>query len=362
MLNKDKTEFSLFLDDYLIDAKDGFQSINNALLILEKDPSQIVQLDEIFRVVHNLKSSSAMLEFFDVKELAHICEDLLDFLRKKNSEITQDVIDLMFEIFDKFEKMVLERAKGNTEKIEFQDITKKMKNLIMGVNHNTEDVHSYAEILNVPTIEKVKTVRINVNLLDALFNLVGELIITKNRIDNIVSDIPKKELKNALITMDHITSELQENISFARLVPINEITQKFPRMMRDLAKNKNKEVELIFEGIDIELDKEILDNISEPLIHLLRNALDHGIETPQIRQERGKKRSGTIKFTAERTENKIIIKLEDDGSGIDTDFLREVFVKKRYIESEKVQSLNDNDILELLFESGFTTNEEVTDV
>jgi len=360
MTDKDQIDLSMFLADYLNDAKEGFQRINSALLVLEKDYSQIEQLDEIFRAIHTLKSSSMMLEFSDIAELSHVCEDLLDRLRKHEAPVTQQTIDVLFEVVDKLEMMVGERAEGKEGTVKFQVVASKVKQLASGETYSQRQEAPKTAV--IPTIEKIQTVRVQVDLLDSLFNLAGELIINKNRLDNILSDTADKELKAALASMEHNINELQENISAARLVPVGEIFQKFPRMVRDLAREAGKEVELVLEGSEIELDKAMIDTLSEPLIHLLKNAVDHGIEPAETRQKRHKKKSGMVKLAAKRAENHILIDVEDDGSGIDTTHIKEVAVRKGFVSLEEAESLQDRDALNLLFEPGVTSAEEVTDV
>ncbi len=381
MNEKDTIDFSMFLDDYLNDAREGFQQINSALLALEKDHSQTDRLDEIFRVVHTLKSSSAMLEFSNIEELAHISEDLLDRLRKNELLVSQETIDLLFEVVDTLETMVKERAKGKSKAsadfgVRISELKSKIQNpwpsphqggpqsKIDTKKSKIQNPKSKIEnsAIEGPNIDKIQTVRVHVDLLDSLFNLAGELIITKNRIDNIVAGTAKKELKAALSAMDHMISELQENVSAARLVPVDEIFRRFPRTVRDLARAAHKEVDLVIEGREIELDKAVLDAISEPVIHLLRNAVDHGIEPAETRQKHKKKKSGTIKLVAKRAEKHILIDVEDDGRGIDMVYMKQVFAKKGFITPEEVESLEDNDVLELLFKPGLSGAEEVTNV
>jgi len=350
----------------LNDTKEGFQRINSALLALEKDHSQTEQLDEIFRAMHTLKSSSTMLEFSDIAELAHTCEDLLDRLRKHEVPVSGETIDALFEVTDTLEKMVHERAEGKAGVVEFQVLARKVKQLASGETYRQKQKNPREAPKTktdvIPTIEKIETVRVQVDLLDSLFNMAGELIINKNRLDNILSDTADKELKAALASMEHNISELQENVSAARLVPVGEIFQKFPRMVRDLAREAGKEVELVLEGSEIELDKAMLDTLSEPLIHLLKNAVDHGIEPAETRQKRHKKKAGMIKLAAKRAENHILIDVEDDGSGIDTARMKEVAVRKGLISLEEAELLQDRDTLNLLFEPGVTSAEEVTDI
>ena len=378
MVDRDRLDLFMFLGDYLNDAKEGFQKADNALLALEKDYTQTGRLDEIFRAVHSLKSSSAMLEFSDIAELAHACEDLLDRVRKHELPVTQQIIDVLFEAVDTLETMVNQRAEGKKGKptadwgVRIAELKEKFMaqepETAKGPGGEFADSPSrcFPAAPSIPTIEKIETVRVNVDLLDSLFDLVGELIITKNRINSIASNIPsdavQKELKPTLTAMDRMVSELQGNVSAARLVPMSEIVQKFPRMVRDLARDAHKEIELVIEGNEIELDKSVLDAISQPLIHLLRNAVDHGIEPAETRQKHNKKHQGTITLKARRTENHVLIDVEDDGGGIDIRRTKEMLVAKGLISPEEIESLEDRDVLDLLSRPGFTTAERVTDL
>lgn len=366
---RDKLDFSIFLDEYLTDAREGFQTVNNALLSLEKDFSRRDLLDEIFRVVHTLKSSSKMLEFTEISDFAHTSEDFIDSLRKNEMSLNQASVNLLFEITDTLETMVRERANAKKTGIKsdavediYQNETiqkiEDVKQKIEGKNIIGNDIKT----VKAPVIEKIQTVRINVDILDSLFNLVGELIINKNRMNNLIADIDRKELRATMSTQMHIIDELQEKVSEARMVPVDEVFRKFPRMVRDLAASAGKEIDLVVEGSEIELDKSVLDAIGEPLIHLLRNAIDHGIEPPDERQKFGKKRKGIVRLIAGRAENHILIEVGDDGRGIDIPLMRDIAVKKGFTKTEEIGLLEDKDILKLIFKPGFSSSENVTDV
>ena len=366
---RDKLDFSIFLDEYLTDAREGFQTVNNALLSLEKDFSRRDLLDEIFRVVHTLKSSSKMLEFTEISDFAHTSEDFIDSLRKNEMSLNQASVNLLFEITDTLETMVRERANAKKTGIKsdavediYQNETiqkiEDVKQKIEGKNIIGNDIKT----VKAPVIEKIQTVRINVDILDSLFNLVGELIINKNRMNNLIADIDRKELRATMSTQMHIIDELQEKVSEARMVPVDEVFRKFPRMVRDLAASAGKEIDLVVEGSEIELDKSVLDAIGEPLIHLLRNAIDHGIEPPDERQKFGKKRKGIVRLIAGRAENHILIEVGDDGRGIDIPLMRDIAVKKGFTKTEEIGLLEDKDTLKLIFKPGFSSSENVTDV
>jgi two-component system chemotaxis sensor kinase CheA len=304
-----------------------------------------------------------MLEFSDVAELAHSCEDLMDRLRKNELTVTQETIDALFEIIDKLEMMVKEHAEGRHGGADFKDIVRKIEKMSSGAPKLDEKpTAGKPKKASLLSLEKIHTVKVDMDLLDAMFNIVGELIINKKRVDTIMASSTSKELKTVLAAMDRMINELQENVSAARLVPVGEIFQKFPRLVRDLAREAGKEIELILEGNEIELDKAVLDTIGEPLLHLLRNAVDHGIETAESRQQQGKKRMGTIKLAASRMENHVSVSVADDGAGIDPKHLKEVFVRKGLIKPDEAESLQDRDILEMLFQPGVSSAEKVTEV
>ena len=374
MSESDKLDFLRFLGDYLTDVREGFQSVNNALLILEKDFGRTDLLDEVFRVFHTMKSSSIMLEFTDIAELAHIAEDLLDLMRKNEVQVTQEGIDILFEIADTLGTMVTARSeKKGASGTDWSSGILDFRNRIAGLKDNNtsaptqpgnkedpeEGRKEERQKTNAPAIEKVHTVRVHVDLLDSLFNIVGEIIILRNRIETIVSEMPNKELKSTLSEMNRLISELQDNVSVARMVPVAEVFEKFPRMVRDLAKERHKEIDFILEGSEIELDKAIIDAIGEPVLHLLRNSIDHGIEPPDERKRLNKNIQGKVRLAAKRTETHILIEVEDDGRGIDSAHIRRVAVKRGFLQQEEAEMSQDKNILSLLFHPSFSTADEV---
>ena len=468
MADTDKLNLAMFMADYLSDAKEGFQEANSALLSLEKDYTQKEHLDAILRVFHTLKRSSSMLNFTDISDFSHRCEDFVARLRKQEIPVDKDTVDFLFEVNDAMEAAVKERAAKGAEK-KLSDATQKrvetirekmgyleskemlsrqgvivinQKGVIEAFNPAAERIFGYpssevvgqnikllmpepyrqnhdvylenylktgeaggmgagrhvqglrkdetafpmelavSELLlgkkrlwvglikdtsvyeirqkGASEMEKIQTVKIHVDLIDALFNLVGELIISRNRLNNLVADILTKDLKSVMISLNHIITELQEKVSSARMVPVEEIFQKFPKMVRDIAMEKQKEVDLLVEGSETELDKSVLDEIGEPLMHLLRNAVGHGIEPPEVREHNKKRRRGLIKLSAKQTENQILIAVEDDGAGIDWEAMKEVAIRKNHVTPEEAGTMQEKDVLAMLFKPGFSSAPEVT--
>ncbi|MHC1576330.1 MAG: chemotaxis protein CheW [Methanosarcinaceae archaeon] len=212
------------------------------------------------------------------------------------------------------------------------------------------------------TVKSIQSVRVNIERLDNLMNLVGELIINKIRINQQVSELGTNVLDEALSDLDRLTNEIQTEVMESRMVPIGQIFSRFPRMVRDLAKTEEKKIDFIIEGKDIELDRTVLDEIGDPLVHLLRNSVDHGIEGPEKRIQLGKSDTGTLKLSAYRLRNSVIIEVEDDGKGMDPAILRQVAVDKGVMSRAEADKLSDSDVINLIFAPGFSGAEKVTDV
>jgi two-component system chemotaxis sensor kinase CheA len=223
---------------------------------------------------------------------------------------------------------------------------------------------------------KNQTIRVDIERLDMLLNLVGELVINRTRISDIAQTLGRqlgqetraqtelatlaKDLSESSALLARTTNEIQESIMKVRMVPIGQVFDRFPRMVRDLAKARGKEIHLAISGAETDLDKTIVDEVGEPLMHLVRNCVDHGIEPPEVREARGKPRYGTIKLNAYHEGNQVIIEISDDGGGIDLARVREKAIRIGAIgESDR---LSDREIIELIFTPGFSTADQVTDV
>ncbi|MGB9661447.1 MAG: chemotaxis protein CheW [Moorellaceae bacterium] len=215
-----------------------------------------------------------------------------------------------------------------------------------------------------------QTVRVDVQRLETLMNLVGELVIDRTRLAEVGNNLKQKlgseELVEVLdeisLHIGRVTSDLQEEIMKARMFPIDQVFNRFPRMVRDLAHKAGKEINFVVEGRETELDRTVIEEIGDPLIHLLRNAIDHGIELPEERVRMGKPRYGTIALKAFHQENQIVITVQDDGRGMDPEHLRRRAVEKGLLSPEAAARLSKREALDLIFLPGFSTSEKVTDV
>lgn len=207
-----------------------------------------------------------------------------------------------------------------------------------------------------------KTVRVETVKLDVLINLVGELIINRTRVLELGKQTGDELLEGSLEQLERVTTDLQGAAMSLRMVPIKQVFDRFPRMVRDLAVSKGKDVELAVSGAETELDRSIVNQVGDPLVHLLRNAVDHGIETPEERTAKGKNPAGNITLEAHHEGSHVVVSVSDDGKGIDPQIIRAKALEKGVATSEELDAMDDDEAVNLVFRSGFSTSKEVTDV
>ncbi|MBR1730760.1 MAG: chemotaxis protein CheA [Selenomonadaceae bacterium] len=207
-----------------------------------------------------------------------------------------------------------------------------------------------------------QSVRVDIEKLDVLMNLMGELVINKVRLEQIGQTHRLSELTETLEQMDRVTTDLQNIVMKVRMVPVSQVFNRFPRMVRDVTKELNKEINLTIEGEETELDRTVIDEIGDPIMHLLRNSLDHGVEMPDDREAKGKPRVGEVGLIARHEGNNVVIMVTDDGKGIDADVIRRKAVEKGLYSQEEVNKMDDADAVRIIFLPGFSTAEKISDI
>ena len=271
------------------------------------------------------------------EEIKSLIENIseVESVEVKNVEITKTKNISKSKIDEKIIKETVEVKPKEINKVEKIKEEKKIKN---------KKIH--------------QSVRVDLEKIDNLMNMVSELVIYRTRLEQIIIDNKSTELNETLEQVGRTTSELQDLVMKIRMLPLDVVFNRFPRMIRDVSVELNKEINFIIEGADTELDRTVIDEIGEPLIHLLRNAADHGIESREERTKRGKNPIGTIKLQAYQEGTKALIKVTDDGAGIKVDKIR----KKAESVGISTEGMSENDIINLIFAQGFSTNEVVTDI
>ncbi|MBA2873972.1 chemotaxis protein CheA [Thermaerobacillus caldiproteolyticus] len=207
-----------------------------------------------------------------------------------------------------------------------------------------------------------KTIRVNIERLDILMNLFEELVIDRGRLEQISRELNNPELHETVERMSRISSDLQNIILNMRMVPVETVFNRFPRMVRQLARDLGKKIHLEIIGAETELDRTVIDEIGDPLVHLLRNAIDHGIETPDVRRAKGKPEEGTVKLKAYHSGNHVFIEIEDDGAGINREKVLQKAINKGIISKQNAANLTDKQVYELIFASGFSTADKISDI
>ncbi|MBG3877181.1 chemotaxis protein CheA, partial [Desulfovibrio oxamicus] len=229
-----------------------------------------------------------------------------------------------------------------------------------------------AQAQQAGTAKASSTIRVDHEKLDHLMNLIGELIINRNRYTmlarrleddtNVVIAEVAQDLSETTYAMARISDDLQDTIMKVRMVPVSSVFSRFPRLVRDLSRKSGKEVDLILEGEETELDKSVVEVIGDPLVHLIRNAVDHGVESEDERVAKGKKGKGKVTLRAYHKGNSVAIEIEDDGKGIDPEKMREVAVRKGIISPDEAKAMDDREAMELIFAPGFSSAEKITDI
>lgn len=215
---------------------------------------------------------------------------------------------------------------------------------------------------NKPVAEAEHTVRVDTKRLDAIVNLIGELVLSRNRLKTLRARLHDEELDRAVSTLDIATARLQSAVMRTRMQPVGKVFSRFPKVARDVARSLKKEVELELIGAETELDRNLVEALADPLVHLVRNAIDHGVEMPELREAQGKPRSGHVRLSAQQEGDYVSIEVQDDGAGIDPERLRQKAREKGLIDPEAAARLSSEECLHLVFLPGFSTKQQVTDI
>lgn len=353
---------------FLSESKENLAEINAALLELERGGSDAA-VARLFRAVHTMKGMGGAMGYTSVAELSHELETLLEKLRNSALAVTRPMIDTLFAGVDALELAVEAATSATPQQLDVSAIIARIREV-------GNDASPPAIIAGVPAVtapgeepetaravapKATRQVRIDSTRLDTLMNVLGELVIARDRIQKIASRIGDPELLEATLRATQILGNLQNEVMTSRMVPVWQVFERFPRVVRDTARSLGKEVEFRIEGRDIELDRSMLDEMGEPVLHLLRNSLDHGIETPGEREKAGKPRVATLILTAERDRATVLIRVTDDGRGIDQAKVLPR-AKKLGLIDKATTALAEHELVAIISRPGFSTAEKVTEV
>ncbi len=411
--------------EFLVESHENLDQLDRDLVALEKEPGSRELLSSIFRTIHTIKGTSGFLGFGQLERLTHVGENLLSKLRDGELPLTVELTGTLLRMVDTVRHVLAVIELSSTdEQADVEAITATVVLLQAALTPtdaalepaeptpeaipaSEQEVAAPVADLPAPAPEPVvppapvptptpvqydapkvpepvaveqhheqhgephrgivdSSVRVDVDLLDNLVQLVGELVLTRNQIlqraDSQTGPLADADLVRAAQRLDLVASELQESVMQTRMQPIGQVWAKMPRIVRDLALQLGVEVELDMSGHETELDRSLLEAVRDPLTHLVRNALDHGIETPEVRAARGKPTKGSLALRARHESGQVVIEISDDGAGIDPAKVAEAAIARGVITQEQAARMEPRDLVQLVFRPGFSTAAQVTNV
>lgn len=338
------------LEDFLTDSE------KEELLDRKKDKERVYQLKAEI-VEEEFKSVRAFMLLKKLDEIGQLFKSNPSRDEIENSELDiedLDIIALSWLDSEEFKTELESQQSVNLINLE------ELQNSQLETNKESTSKKIDSKKTGVSSFNSSSTVRVDISKLDTLMNMVGELLINKSRLESL--NIRKTKFTEIMPQLDRVTMDLHHIVMQIRMVPVGVMFSRFPRMMRDLSNKMDKKIDFVMTGQETELDRSIIDELADPLTHLLRNAIDHGIEKPAERKANGKDEEGRIELTAYQKGSEIIIEVKDDGAGIEAAAIAKKAVAKGIVEEEEIQQMEKRDILDFVFHPGFSTAQEITDV
>ena len=367
--------------EFLIESHAGLDQMERCLTELEERPADAELLANIFRSVHTIKGTTGFLGYARLESLSHAGENLLGLLRDGKLVANAEIISVLLDLLDGLRAIL---RSIETEDNEGQGSDEAMVERLVALAQTGAEPHTSPKSERIvaelealsghkpsPEVEvhpggsaqpqaADSTLRVDIGLLNRMMNLVGELVLTRNQI--LQANSTDAEFSPLARRLDMVTADLREAVMKARMQPVSHVFSKFPRLVRDLAQQLDKRVRLRMEGQETELDKSLLEAIKDPLTHSVRNAIDHGIEAPELREAAGKDPDGQLTLSARQQGSHVIVEVTDDGGGIRVERIRDKAIERRLITAQKAAQLSDRELLQLIFLPGFSTAEKVTNV
>jgi two-component system chemotaxis sensor kinase CheA len=367
----------LLLESFQTETGEGLVQMEEALLELESHPDDAELVNTIFRVVHTFKGNAGIFELKHAQEFAHALEDLLDRIRAHEMSFSPEIADVLLASMDVLREFTAAAAGGKDA------VTPRSKKLLPRIKRELEAkpaaknkaemspsesvavepaASSNTEANQFSAPQPARTLRVDVQKLDRLLNLTGEIAIARGRTTRLLGSAEQlsiEELTEAHNAEDRLQAELQELVMKVRMVPVGPLFRQYQRTVRDLAKELGKTINLQIEGDDVEVDTSVVEHLRDPLLHMIRNAIDHGIELPEQRRKADKPPVGTITLRASHQSGSISIEVEDDGAGLDRTRVLDAAIK-RGISLDP--GLSDYDVYQLVFESGLSTADQVSNL
>jgi two-component system chemotaxis sensor kinase CheA len=377
-------EHDELISDFVTEALEILDGYDEELVHLEQYPSNIDLINSIFRRVHNIKGMCGFLHFSKLEALSHAGEDLLAELRKGDLRIGPHHTDLLLNLGDSMRALLVAVQTSGKEGVEAYETLLNALRSALHVGARPADPSDNAHLSpiseavfgpitavdaqNIAPAAPVQaaatptesSLRVDTALLDRLMNLAGELVLARNQILQLTKAHPDPTFRAIVHKLNSVTSELQESVMQTRVQPMSILWDKLPRVVRDVSHETGKKIAFSTSGGDTELDRAIIEAIKDPIIHLIRNAIDHGIEDANVREAAGKPPQGDLTLEAYPDGGSVIIELRDDGGGLNTDKIKQRAITQGLITTKQADSMSDSQIHRLIFTAGFSTADAVT--
>lgn len=388
-------EMDEIINEFIVEAEEILEQLDPLFVELEQKGQDPEIINEIFRGMHTLKGAAGFLGFQNVVDVAHRAETILKKVREGEIHISPEITDAILKATDTLRLLIshikakdevleniqpvlelldktLEKSSSEQLKEADQPETEQKPEEPLSEEPETKIPKAEDTVTQIPKEKEkeVSTLRVDVERIDKVMDLAGEIVLARNRLLNLSNKLEAKyagdEHVEGLIEttsfLDRVTSDLQLAVMKMRMQPLQKVFVKFPRMVRDLARALNKEVDLEIIGEDTEVDKSVIEHIGDPLVHIIRNSLDHGIETPEERELKGKSPKGKIVINAYQKGTQIVIDITDDGKGIDYEAVKAKAITKGLITLEEAEKMSEEAIINLIFLPGFSTKDVSTEV
>jgi two-component system, chemotaxis family, sensor kinase CheA len=417
-VNNELAQDPSLVRDFVVESEELLERMDQDMVALESAPQDAEVLNRIFRALHTIKGTSNFLGFDPVVRLSHCAEDVLNALRRGETQLDRRCVDALLAARDELGRMLHDIGHGGLKEYkldallaELQEaqkpnvsppssgdflvkdhaVTKEAVEPLSSEPAAVEEPrklgqlaaeHGVASSVRADEVlarqkeiadsqSSSQTMRVEAHKLDELINLIGELVLERNRLVQLSRDwfagklvAPDFDsfLGQSSARLSFITDELQSAGLRTRMIPIETVFRRFPRLVRDVARNLQKDVRLLIRGEDTELDKTMVELIGDPLVHLVRNSLDHGLEVPDVREKAGKPRQGTIRIEARQEGDQIVICIADDGAGINPERIAAKALEKGLVTADRIRQLSSREILDFIFLPGFSTAEKTSDL
>ncbi|WP_206861699.1 chemotaxis protein CheA [Lysobacter changpingensis] len=376
--------------DFLIEAREILDQLGEQMVALEHAPTDRDALNAVFRGFHTIKGGAGFLDFGPMVEICHAVEDRLNVARDGTVPMDADAFDGAQQSLDLLVDMLAAVSNGEEPEHAPAGLLQSLRDGAKGFVTHVPTISAKPVAKPAPAGDAIArtsppphlspqaaggakaaapskaaedpTVRVDVRRLDAMVDLVGELVLARNRLKTIRPRLRDEDLDRAVTALDVATSRLQSAVMMVRMQPVGRVFARFPKLARDVARQVKKSVELEIIGAETELDRNLVEALADPLVHLVRNAIDHGIESPEARRAAGKPEQGIVRLSAQQEGDHVSIEVSDDGAGIDPEKIRRSAIRKGLIDSDAAARLTSDECLNLIFMAGFSTRSEVSDL